>query len=109
MVRMIRGAALSLDTFDTLCSIWPASEAEAYVDLQQPACREKFTGPVESFNIACTVLTGSRQYFLFVVAREGPPGSRMRIIDYQLTSLHAFSRFLPWQDCFYKPAPGLHV
>lgn len=65
-------ATLSLDTFDTYSLLYSLfCLVSAYVDLQQSGCREKFTGPVESFNIACTQysLTGSRQYFLFVVVR----------------------------------------
>lgn len=100
-----RGAALSLDTFDILCSIWPASrlaQTSAYVDLQQSACREKFIEfrgkalislaqySLDRVDIFCPLLYvqhGGEK------GGKGGPTRRMRIIDYQLTSLHAFPPF----------------
>lgn len=64
------------------------------------------------------MLAGSRQYFLSVVVRSrgrmekgggwGGPARRMRIIDYQLTSLHAFPSLPPplspcAEDVFINP------
>ena len=101
---VVRGASLRLRRFTTVC-----------------LPRKVHRVPPESFNIACTMLAGSRQYFLSVIVRSrgrmekgggrGGPARRMRIIDYQLTSLHAFPPLVAARrGRFYKPrVPGLHV